>query len=244
MSEATALVRLQELDLDLMKLKRELASLPQKEKLEHIKGAKKKLAQQLTKLVGKKKDIDMDLEDKDASRKNFERLVDETQDKVQEAEGNYRHVQDLEKQLSTLAKKLEKVDFETKGLLDELEKVEGSLAQAQQMSERLIQEEEQTTEQYKQEIARIKSMADALTHDRKNLVNDLSAEVLARYDAACKRFSGLAVETLTANKPSICRVALQPSSMADLKKTQGEIGECPYCRRMLVFSRTALDETV
>jgi len=64
-------------------------------------------------------------------------------------------------------------------------------------------------------------------------VKDLSEEVLATYDAAVKRFGGLAVESLSSNVPSTCRVKLQPAIFQKLQRGP-RITECPYCHRMLV----------
>ena len=80
-----------------------------------------------------------------------------------------------------------------------------------------------------------------LAAERKSVVADLSGEVLARYEAASRRFGGLAVERLAGNLPSVCRVKLQPSQFSDLRRAGAEVTECPYCHRMLVFEG-AFDE--
>ena len=62
MSEATALVQLQEIDLRLLRLKVELDSMPQQKKLQTIKAALKKVSSELTKIVGQRKDAQTDIE--------------------------------------------------------------------------------------------------------------------------------------------------------------------------------------
>ena len=47
------------------------------------------------------------------------------------------------------------------------------------------------------------------------------------------RVPGLAVERLEGNVPSVCRMALQESSMDELRRAGG-VTECPYCHRILV----------
>ena len=76
-----------------------------------------------------------------------------------------------------------------------------------------------------------------LSKSREELAVQISAETLERYEAARKRFKGLAVEHLVGNVPSVCRVKLQPSSFYDLQHST-EIAECPYCHRMLITSTT------
>ena len=61
----------------------------------------------------------------------------------------------------------------------------------------------------------------------------LPADASERYTAARTRFRGLAVERLEGNVPSVCRMALQESSMDELRRAEG-VTECPYCHRILV----------
>ena len=49
--------------------------------------------------------------------------------------------------------------------------------------------------------------------------------------------AGIAVEPLVGNRPSVCRVALQPSSYTDIRRSNAEVTTCPYCKRMLVISK-------
>ena len=75
-------------------------------------------------------------------------------------------------------------------------------------------------------------------NESERLIERISArlpqDVLQGYRTASKRFGGLAVERLEGSVPSICRMALQESSMAELRRADG-IAECPYCHRMLVL---------
>ena len=70
-------------------------------------------------------------------------------------------------------------------------------------------------------------------------MSGISPELLDRYEKARKRFGGVAVETLVGNKPSACRVTLQPSSFADIRRSASEVTTCPYCKRILVVSQEA-----
>ena len=75
MSEASSLVRLQEVDLQLIRLRKTLSAMPQQEKLRAIALAKKKLASQLKQIVGQRKDVEMELEDNETEH---QMIVDQT----------------------------------------------------------------------------------------------------------------------------------------------------------------------
>ena len=56
MSEATALLRLQEIDLELMRSKKVAQDLPQRAKVEAARAAVKKVMGELTKIIGQRKE--------------------------------------------------------------------------------------------------------------------------------------------------------------------------------------------
>ena len=76
--------------------------------------------------------------------------------------------------------------------------------------------------------------AAALAKERKELLGALDERTQESYERTMRRFGGLAVEVLSGNMPSTCRVRLQPSQLAAALK-QGPITECPYCHRILVI---------
>ncbi|MDO4797400.1 MAG: C4-type zinc ribbon domain-containing protein [Coriobacteriales bacterium] len=233
MRETDALVRVQEIDLALMRYKRTLGDMPQTKKLHAIRAARKKVASQLSKIVGQRKDLQMDLEENERAHARLEEIVEETQLRFEEGETGYRELANLESQLTSLAKKLEKREFQRKELLARLDKVQTAERNARAMDARLEEEAQAQTRSYKEQTANIERDVRMLVHEREQVVASISEDVLKRYDAAVRRFGGLAVETLTGNKPSVCRVSIPPSSFGDIRRGP-DITECPYCHRLLV----------
>ena len=238
MSEATALVRLQEIDLALIRLKKRAESLPQRTKVAAARAASKKVAGQLTEIVGQRKDLEIELADLDDSKRFFTEKVGEVQ-RIASAGDDFRGSQTIEDQLSYLAKKLEKVDFDTDRLLAQLDRVERAEANARALQEKLAREEQALTESWQASAADITREVKQLSDERTRLVAEVSPELLKRYGEAKRRFGGVAVETLTGNRPSACRVALQPSSFSDIRRSGSEVTTCPYCKRILVISGEA-----
>ena len=66
MIEYEALLRLQDIDLQLMRYSRQLKAMPQQKKIAALDAAKRKLAGQLTKIVGQRKDAEIDVADSEA----------------------------------------------------------------------------------------------------------------------------------------------------------------------------------
>lgn len=235
MSEQTALLRLQEIDLELMRSKKVASELPQRAKVQAARAAAKKVAGELTKIVGQRKDVEIELAELESNKKFLESKVTEVQTAV--ANGTYHDAQSFEAALSMLAKKLEKIGFDTDRYLEQLETVERAEKNARALADKIAAEEQAQTDSFKADMDTIKADVEKLAAERKEILGQISAANLKSYEAAKERFGGIAVETLVGNRPSVCRVALQPSSYTDIRRTGAQITTCPYCKRMLVVAQ-------
>lgn len=233
MKETEALVRLQEIDLELMRYRRTLGSMPQAKKVEAARLARKKLAAQISQIVGQRKDCEMEVEDNEAHYARLADTVSQVQADYACRQGDYRGVQDLETQLTALAKGMEKLEYHHRELEARLDKLRRAEKNARGLDARLVEEEEAQTASFSEETAGIHQKIDALMQEREHCLRNLSDDVKGRYEAAFKHFGGLAVETLKGNVPSVCRVQLQPSTFDDVRRGPS-ITTCPYCHRMLV----------
>lgn len=232
MSVATDLFELQDLELSCTRMREELANMPQIAELAKKRRAHQKLKADATKLFAARKDEETFIADLDAEAQQSEERLAAVRRNTDMSD--YRDIQELELAMSDHAKKLDKVAFDR-------------AAHEKKLAE--LREKENYLASY------IKKFEDALIADAKaardaaeGLQNDINEserrierisarlpqDVLQGYRTASKRFGGLAVERLEGSVPSICRMALQESSMAELRRADG-IAECPYCHRMLVL---------
>ena len=235
MTEATALMRLQELDLELLKCASSLASMPQQARLKTIGLAARKVASELTGIVGQRKDAELELADTRADLAHYREKTAEVQALADAGGHTHREIRDFEQQLTSLAKRIEKCEFQIGPLTERLERLERAEKNARLTAERL-EEERATTESALTEGSKaLRSRIVELSRERERAAEGVSPEHLAAYEKARKRFKGLAVERLAGNVPSVCRVKLQPSSFHDLAHGD-EITECPYCHRILITS--------
>ena len=240
MSEAASLVRLQEIDLKLLRYASTLAAMPQQKKMKTIDLAKRKVASELSKIVGQRKDVEIDIADLEEKLNHYKEKLNHYKEKTLEVqasaatrEQNYRNVQDLESQLTSLAKRIEKTEFDLGPLHESLEKLQLAERNARLTADRLDQELTNTRSSYEKDSASIKKQIVELSEERTDVVAGITPAVMATYETTRKRFKGLAVERLVGNVPSVCRVKLQPALYHDL--THGpSIAECPYCHRMIV----------
>ena len=230
---ASALLRLQEIDLDLMRAKVQLEAMPQAAKLISAAQAKKKLASELKRAIGARKDIEIDIADLQDQHAAYEQERLEVKASIDESSRTYKEVQALDAKLSSLAKKLEKIEFNLGPLLDKLEAAKASEDKLRAIAARLLAEEESLKKSFSEDSADIQVRIADLNAERVSVVSEIPEDIIARYDAASKRFGGLAVERLHGNVPSTCRVKLQEEAFRKLSRGP-VISECPYCHRILV----------
>ena len=235
MTEAAALLSLQDLDLRLLKLASSLAKMPQQARLRTIELARKKVAAELTGIVGQRKDAQIEIEETEAELAHYREKSAEVQAQADSGALTHRELRDYERQLTSLAKRIEKCEYALGPARERLERLERAERNARRTEERIESERAATQASLDEGSKSIRAEIVSLSREREAAAGALTAGHLATYEAARKRFRGLAVERLNGNVPSVCRVKLQPSQFHDLSHGD-EITECPYCHRILITS--------
>lgn len=233
MSDATSLLRLQEIDIALLRIENQLKKMPEQERLAKVAEAKKRISAQLSRVVGERKDVEMEIEDLEERHAKLEAKVQEVKSTADERVRNYRQVNDLEAQLTSLAKKIEKCEYELGPLSERYDKLKASEAHGIELQDALDAQETALRQQFRESTVQMREEAQALLAERNEILGQLDEALIERYNAARKRFSGLAVERLKGNVPTICRVRLQPGLFQELMRGPS-ISECPYCHRILI----------
>ena len=77
MNDYEALLRLQQIDLELMRDSRRLKAMPQQKRIQAADAAKRKVAGELTKIVGQRKDAELELQDAEAEHEHLMQKTDE-----------------------------------------------------------------------------------------------------------------------------------------------------------------------
>lgn len=232
MSAGSSLLKLQQIDLDLSRAKGELANMPELKELASKRKTYTKLKSEMTKIYAQRKDLDIELDDLNTSEIQTNAAIKAAQERNVDP-SDYREIQDLENELGTLAKRLDKIAFTRK----DIEVAHAQAVAKEQRARDIITKFEEgvkaDTKAARAKAAALQQQIEDTQKERTALAATLSNDVLADYERLLKTFKGLAVETIEGNVPTICHTALQASSMSDLKH-EGEIAHCPYCHRILV----------
>ena len=228
MSAGATLLKLQQIDLELARNKSELANMPELKELASKRKTYVKLKSEMTKLYAQRKDLDIELDDLNTTEIQTNNAIEAA--KKRHVDGSdYREVQDLENELATLAKRLDKIEHTRKDVVVARE------ARAQAIITKFEEGVKADTKAARAKATDLQAQIDAATKERTALAATLPTDVLTDYERLLKQFRGLAVETIKGNIPTVCHTALQASSMSDLNHDGSEITHCPYCHRLLVL---------
>ncbi len=235
MSDAKALIKLQEIDLDILRMAKSLSDMPQLD-------ARKKVTAKLQEVEAKSQQIS-------AMRSNSElemqKLIDEDSALVEKANmleeeikntTDFRVVTNLTRELEGIAKRRNKVEFDHNVLAERVGKisaVEDQIADAlKKLNNKLSAIDE--------EIANIKEEIDAKLEKAKSAraktESLISIDFIEQYERLRKTKSGIAVGVLQENHCSVCRVELPEGKLVKLQSGP-EINTCPQCRRILIIEK-------
>ena len=182
MSESVNLMQLQDIDLQLLKLASNLASMPQVQKIKNAQLAEKKIASQLKQVLGVKKDVEIDISDLNEQRAHYVLKTEEVSAAVETAT-NHRALRDFDQQLSSLAKNIEKCDFKLAAKAEELEKCKKAYQTAQDLQVKLMKERESLSQSLEIDSAALRAEIVELSKSREELAAQISTNTLERYEA-------------------------------------------------------------
>ena len=180
MSESVNLMQLQDIDLQLLKLASNLASMPQVQKIKNAQLAEKKIASQLKQVLGVKKDVEIDISDLNEQRAHYVQKTEEVSAAVETAT-NHRALRDFDQQLSSLAKNIEKCDFKLAAKAEELEKCKKAYQTAQDLQVKLMKERESLSQSLEIDSAALRAEIVELSKSREEIAAQISSEHFAGF---------------------------------------------------------------
>ena len=219
MSNGENLLSLQEVDIELSQLKDKLAQLPELKDLAKKRRALAAAKEELLKVVALRKDAETDLADLAEEEAEYRRRVDEAQN--------------LEIELSNLAKWLDKVAFDQRSCTARLEEASAREQKGREFIEKLEAAIIRSGQAARVAATDLQNDIAELERRREKLTRQLPDSLHEAYTVASKQFRGLGVEKLEGSTPSLCRMALTEASLNEVKRAKG-VTTCPYCHRILI----------
>jgi predicted nucleic acid-binding Zn-ribbon protein len=225
------LLKLQELDDQIDRLKAEEESIPKKktdleEGLEAHRAAVEAAKQESVELAKKRKELEIDLEEGNTKKDRFKHQLYQVK--------SNREYEALQHEISALEEK-------NSGLEDKILEI---MDKSEEISRKIAEEEEKLKSEISnvgQEQARLDSKQNDLAQkiaikadERKRLVMDMDAALLKRYDRIRESKGGVAVTTVNTGACGGCFRRIPPHEMQNLKRDD-RIITCEGCGRILIW---------
>lgn len=139
----------------------------------------------------------------------------------------------LEKKIEELGRNADRHEDMILALLEEIETVEGAVAEQQARVDRLATEHARIAQHYEQTTVQARAEIAELETRRAQLVALIDPELLRQYEELRSRFDGIAVAALRGGTCSVCKVAV-PRVQHPIIARANSVVRCDSCRRILV----------
>lgn len=232
MSEASTLLELQNIDLSLLRLHKQLDELPEKDRLIEVRKVRNQAYRKRAQIIDMNDDVEQSVERFQVEDAALLDHLRESQDLLDHS-SDYRETSAITRDMEGYAKRREKVEYELGQLSKRAEKIDDALSRINAAIIRLDEQERALTAQLKATAGEMARQVSALESARLGCVNQLNPGLIDRYEKFRTAKGGIAVGKLEGNLCSVCRVEYQTGQLQSVY-AQAPLAICPICGRLLV----------
>ncbi len=229
------LFELQRIDLEIMRLTKELDELPQRaiimaarDKKAEIQAKGEKVAELKRATMKKITRID----DEDASLAKKEAGV---QAAIDAAHGDFRNVEARTKELAGIVRRRGTIAEDRAAIQAELDKIGAMEAQIALAVEEISAKEQQAIDSFQKQGGDLKLAIAKLEAARGPVEAKVDDDLARAYDRIVARSGGVAIGVLDGSRCGVCRMPIESGRLIDLR-SQAPLGICPACKRLLVIA--------
>lgn len=233
MESSRALVELQDVDLRLRRANLALKEIPEGARVAEVRSRLKELARRTTKITGTLKDCQMSAQEYSEQRQELVQRVDQINEENEAAD--FRRVKDNNAELDRIAKRLEKIDYQSGNIQIEMNRLRELEDKSALVKKSLEAKELELLQAFKKRAQQTMDDIAHLNGERESLVASISEDLLDRYKQSCEKHGGVGVARLENGGCTGCGVQLQPSQVDALRAQTDDVATCPVCGRILVI---------
>ncbi|MDZ4064065.1 MAG: C4-type zinc ribbon domain-containing protein [Coriobacteriia bacterium] len=234
MDQPGILLKIQEIDLEIVRDERKLDEMPEKRAILELRKKTREvqvLHGKAGQLVGR---LDRAAAKNDDEISGVDDKISSEQKKVMSGEvTNPKELQNLSRELDALRRRKDKLEMEALGLMERQEKAVGQIAKIDQALEQLAEREATLVEEFTVKGGEIQTLVARLRGERVALMKELDGELYHRYEALKEAKSGIGVGLLAGGSCTACHMELPAQRLEELH-AGSEVAICPACRRLLV----------
>lgn len=234
MDEASALLQLQEFDLDIQRAQRALDDLPEKRailevrtKQREVRGLKGKADLLVSKLEAELRRIQDETE-------SVEQKIKTEQDKVMSGTiADHKQVQNISRELDGLRRRKDKLEVDALQIMERIDRAAGQKVKVDGALEQLEAREASYVQRFQERGGELQTRIAEETERRAAVAATLDPALLARYEKLRDQKAGIGVGRLAEGACTACRVELPAGSVSALEAGP-DVAICPQCHRLIV----------
>ena len=235
MSEISTLIKMQEIDLELLRLRKKLSEIPERNSLAAITKKADEVMTKSKQISELRSNCEVEVQKLVDEDQVLARRADELEKKIQES-SDFRIIENLTRDLEGIAKRRNKVEFDLDKLAersDKISAVEDQIASAQQKFE---EQQQQIEQSINEQESQLKEQAQKLVNEFNQISKNLPAEMLEKYNNMKETKGGIALGVLQGAHCSTCRVEFPEGKLKALLSGP-QITTCPQCHRILIVEK-------
>ncbi len=231
-AELSQLIRIQEVDLEIKRLREEVSSLPIRQK---------ELEDQFAASVKEYLDLKQQLDDALANKRNLETELETEQQQHQKFKSdlmkatNEREYSTAIREIDITSKAISSHETEILKLMEKIEKLEAEVAEKTPEMEARRSEVDRQLAEWSTAVTDHRAKLDALVADRTPLIDSLGREARATYDRLSKMRSGTPLAEARDYSCIACRMTIRPQVFNEIRRGE-KIITCESCGRILYFN--------
>jgi uncharacterized protein len=235
MDECDALLALQECDLKIARLTKQLDELPEKRAILSARAKLADIRTLLTRTEAYRRGVETEIKHIEDDTPALTHKMDVEQAKLTSGEiTSPKELQAIAMELDSLRRRRDQLEQME---LDQLAKREAAIGQSDKVRAALAQGEKNEAalvDDFKDKGSHLLGEIETLKAERAKLMKRMSAAVLERYEVLREAKHGIAVGRLEGETCGVCRVSI-PQHTVETLRAGPAIGACPNCSRMLVI---------
>jgi uncharacterized protein len=232
MTQASSLLELQALDLEILRSAKKLDELPEKRAILQIRAKQRDVQALRGKadlLVSK---LNRDLKAHQDEIATLTDKIDTEQTKVM-ATTDHRAVASITREMDGLKRRRDKVEMESLQLMERIDKAKAQTVTIDEALTQIAVKEGDLIAQFKSVGGALQTHVAQQEAKRSKVASSLAAELLKRYETSRESKGGVGVGELEGDACTACRMVL-PAERVRALVGGPEIGTCPQCRRLIV----------
>lgn len=232
MSEATDLLELQAVDLDILRATKRLEELPEKRAILEARAKQREVQTLHRKAEVLVRKLDAEIKARADEVAMIATKLAAEQAKVM-ATTDHRAVQSITREMDGLRRRTDKLEMEELQFAERADKARGQIAAIEEHLEKLAVKEGELVERFKTVGSAVQKEITGLEARRAALVKRMPQPLVEKYESVRAAKSGVGVGKLEDDRCSACRMDLPSERLHELQHGP-DVGVCPQCRRLIV----------